>query len=347
MWILRDGEVDMKTPLTLGVIALLAACGGSGTPTTDETPTPDPDPVANSDPDPDPDPSPDPTVTPDPDPVPVPDPIPVVIPDVLYEPELGTEITFDPATGALVLGGVALTGGTAVVPDAGNRAIRRSSGGYVNSAQIVDGTNFAVSAGTSPGRFIRFDEPVDDDDRANLEGRFFSVADIDSIPSGSADFTGDYAGQIIQRGASVSFNQQVTFYVTGAVNLNVDFDDTLSDSVMAGGISDRNTFKSGTTGDPSTSYGLDDLEFANVTIGDDGVFVGTFTGGALNGEPGETRPLGYETANPTISGQIGDADGSTIVGGVRAEHYIIDTADFFGGDRLDFLETGAFLATSD
>ena len=376
----------MKIPITIGLLVFLAACGGSGSQTVTEDP--DLDPAMSGDPDPtdedtdvagdddaaddddtdadddDTDADDDDTDAGDDDPDGGDDADPVDVPEpiipITYAPELGETVIYNPATDRFVVGTYEVDRSeiTTYVEE-GNRAFSADELGFLQIAQVVDGEAFAVSFVTSQTAAVLdydlyiaaynagFDFP-------DLDGRLFSVPDIVTAPSGTADFSGLYAGHIVRLLPRTDPYTAIASVVRGDVALTVNFADRLSDSTLSGSITDRGLFLPGDINLLSTADGAEDLTFTNVSIGDDGVFIGGFEGGEqvrlLSDEedPTPTRSA-YSITDTSIAGQIGGADGDTVVGVLRATHLseIISAPADYNAKDYELYETGAFLATAD
>lgn len=136
-----------------------------------------------------------------------------------------------------------------------------------------------------------------------------------TIPtSGSARFTGTYAGALTTEGVS---------FLAGDAQLAVDF----GTGTVSGKISHRTFVEGGS---------LDDLVLSSGTIGADGSFSGKATGGAATGIGGSDTTLGG-----SFQGLFGGGNGSEAAGLVQITHNLAGSS----GAHVAAAESGAFIAS--
>ena len=309
----------MRTSVTLGFVALLAACGGSGTPTV-VAPEIEIEPL-----------EPEIEVEPlEPEPV-------------IFEFDLGDNVIYTPTSETVTLGDVTYAlsdfeelGGSS------NDTFLRTEDQYIVIAQVVDGDSYAASVVADAGGAIQ-----DLVNPENFDARTFGIQALGDVPVGEANFTGQYRGLLIQTAPVLNSENRVVFRTEGDATLTVDFAENLSDSMLSGSITNREllNFEGGSI---NGSTALNDATIENGRLDVNGAFVADFVGGEqFSIIEGDTRGFEFETVDGAVSGQFGGASARTAVGVVRVQHYINDVLDVVQADRLELFEPGGFVATQD
>lgn len=176
--------------------------------------------------------------------------------------------------------------------------------GYVNTGQASAGHLAQTSSGGGYAGVV-----ISASLGGMAGGEFGRIGETTLPASGSAQFTGSYAGWFVGDAGYIPAN-----HLGGDVALMADFDS----NQISGAITNRTISDS--------PFELEDL-MLNATEINGGEFAGTTSGGVYT-YPDAT------VSNGKYSGMIVGADGQEIVGGVTMEH------DFDGV----YLEVGAFVA---
>lgn len=129
-----------------------------------------------------------------------------------------------------------------------------------------------------------------------------------SMPTtGSASYTGDYAGFLRLDGAPTN---NVTYRIRGDLNLSADF----AANSVSGGISNRVFHVPGTNA-LAAGNTTADVTLAAAPIDANGAFTGATSGGIITNAATWTPPVG------TYSGLISGATGNEVVGGLSIAHF--------------------------